>query len=1299
VDSSHRHGRLISDASREAVDSLRGYVYQVWRSLLAWLDLDDESALFLEGAEDLDQLRPGLATTIQYKTRKTPITLNSPSVRSAIGHFWEHVLNNPDRSISYRYVTVARIAHEQQDLGAGVPGLQMWQMVREAERWEPLVEPIARHLVEDEQLFAPVREFVRQSTLAEVREHLILPIVWDTSAPEQESIIGRVEGSVAALARTRGFNQQRALAAIPGLLWRVVDVATHKRDRFLSRGDLEDLFESLVRGLADEVVLRALPPISPRFFRRDSVSEGIAEAMGTDGVVALIGATGTGKTNVSVDHALTQSGVWQRVELRDQTPAQIDHDLRTAIRTYPTDHRVNLIIDDVPLQGDYRRFASSLSQLIDVARTANAEVIISSYEPLPPLLRNAINTTVRDFQIPPFSEEDVASFLSERGASERVAKAWARPVVFTTQGHPVLVDARVQSIENRGFAMPTVNDIFETPGTVFDITRQYQRFIGELPEPERTLLYRMSVGARPLRRTQIVALGETVIDGEDAVTHAGDVANRLIGPWLEPAFAERFSVSPLAKGSGANAHGAPWLAGTHRALARALLVDSPVDVFDGVSALTHAMSGEDTTVLLVILRGFLFSDDPEFFSKLWQHFGWFASVGIDVPPIPAIANPLIATMLRSAQYRAASSGYDAVVARKIAEVFDAAVPTSDDNLPLRFLFYSIATVYCTEAIEIHADLAFKLIDLARTVARASSGIATELRAFIEDSPFSVSEIEPGVGVTVIQRLSSANDLTELIEYLGAKEPSTVRLFLRELAESQVMWNGIVANLIISERGAETPNYPAVVDALLALHTFCQSIGSVALSIKAVASASRVAAEFSEDIPRAEEILASGLQVHGNTPRLRLAEAAILHVKGNAGAARSAFEEAIAAIPYEYDDVEPVNDLRLAAADAAATGDYASAATLFESAASRLGAASQRLYRIGLLADATYCAWRSDDEPRSLGIARHVGEELAGYDGDLNEVAYKNLTRRAGFVISKLAWNSVAEAEPSELPSAGFASNVDPINDDQVTPTDLILVLIAQLELRVASEGEFFARFRDRLRSADHPAGDLAQVIGLYWSIFDGSPIDAVDFTLGMRRAREGHANLGPRSNQLEITLIGASLVGAIRNRILTVEVLAEARRRAPAGAGDELSDWLDQVVRFFADPGYTLDALRGSFGTYLSQFGAAIVTGARPDTSPVWLFFCAAIWVDNLAQEGSPRQAVDVLLDALRVTWRDCIANRRFLMVNPRQTVPILSEALDRSDGDAWSKIATIMQAAAAAVDRQVPDRTVATLRNRGALS
>ena len=58
---------LASDKRRQANDSIRGYVYQVYQSVLAWMCLGKDEELFLEGAEDFDVHSGDGVTATQVK--------------------------------------------------------------------------------------------------------------------------------------------------------------------------------------------------------------------------------------------------------------------------------------------------------------------------------------------------------------------------------------------------------------------------------------------------------------------------------------------------------------------------------------------------------------------------------------------------------------------------------------------------------------------------------------------------------------------------------------------------------------------------------------------------------------------------------------------------------------------------------------------------------------------------------------------------------------------------------------------------------------------------------------------------------------------------------------------------------------------------------------------------------------------------------------------------------------------------------------------------------------------------------
>src|SRR5690606_26219734 len=96
---------LVIDPTRVAADSIRGYWSQVWRSVLAWLELTDDELLFLEGAEDFDKVGPTDAEVVQAKDVEGNVTLRSQDVLEAIGHAWAHRQRNRGRAVRYRFLS------------------------------------------------------------------------------------------------------------------------------------------------------------------------------------------------------------------------------------------------------------------------------------------------------------------------------------------------------------------------------------------------------------------------------------------------------------------------------------------------------------------------------------------------------------------------------------------------------------------------------------------------------------------------------------------------------------------------------------------------------------------------------------------------------------------------------------------------------------------------------------------------------------------------------------------------------------------------------------------------------------------------------------------------------------------------------------------------------------------------------------------------------------------------------------------------------------------------------------------
>ena len=118
---------LKANSKRQATDAIRGYSYQIWHSVEAWLDLAAGEVLYLEGVEDFDIISDKTATVVQIKDTRHNITLRSQEVVKAINDYWESRINNSDRCMKFRFITRSKIGVERGNLfEKDQPGLQVW---------------------------------------------------------------------------------------------------------------------------------------------------------------------------------------------------------------------------------------------------------------------------------------------------------------------------------------------------------------------------------------------------------------------------------------------------------------------------------------------------------------------------------------------------------------------------------------------------------------------------------------------------------------------------------------------------------------------------------------------------------------------------------------------------------------------------------------------------------------------------------------------------------------------------------------------------------------------------------------------------------------------------------------------------------------------------------------------------------------------------------------------------------------------------------------------------------------------
>jgi hypothetical protein len=188
---------ITGNPRRQAVLSIRGTVYQAWRSIDAWLRLkDDQTAIYLEGAEDFDIVTEGSAITVQVRNTSQSISLGSKKSITALEEFWKLAASEEERRIELHYLTTSSVATEADASFQGLAGIDAWRI---AKTDLEVSRSIAIYLCERLEGDSALRKFVKESSPSVVQESLVRRVHWLVDQPGLEAIKRSVDEHISAL--------------------------------------------------------------------------------------------------------------------------------------------------------------------------------------------------------------------------------------------------------------------------------------------------------------------------------------------------------------------------------------------------------------------------------------------------------------------------------------------------------------------------------------------------------------------------------------------------------------------------------------------------------------------------------------------------------------------------------------------------------------------------------------------------------------------------------------------------------------------------------------------------------------------------------------------------------------------------------------------------------------------------------------------------------------------------------------------------------------------------------------------
>lgn len=1323
---------LVNDLIREAVGPMRGYSYQILRSIDTWLELSDNEILVLEGAEDLDRIDASGALVEQVKDTSGSgnLTLRTGNAIAAIDNFWQHCSRNPGSAIQFRYLTTSGIGSERgEDLALSKPGIAAWEDIRRAPADAGSVADaiaIKDFLTGRKELSESLRSFLSKAPVEEFISRIVQPIEWVTDHPEGQELQRRIENRLIELGEQRGISAASASGALADLYLEAWTNASNPQRAPLRRGDFLRLFEAagsttiptqqlvnLIKELTgggapkNEItpldhVITGPPQTGRLYFPRPSLETRISAALRI-GTVHLHGSTGMGKTTLAMSaiQGFPSTG-W--VDLRDLGPTSIGTRLDAAAQ-FLVGRRVSMavVLDDMDATGDPRVFLPALGRLISSIREVGGFLLITSAQGLPPRLAAAVGLSEdRTFNAPPFETSEIAGYLGEAGCPTDNVDSWSKIVAASTSGHPQLVDARLGALKQQGWPTPSIREWLTPTSELVDARAEARQLVSMLPSDERELLSRASLVIGRISRARLIAVGAIT----PQVVEPGLAIDRVTGPWLEVTDTSDLRVSPLLRNLGTEIHGAAWTKNMHGAIAWAWLSDLSLSAVDVSTIMMHTTLHGQAGPLFHLLPSLL--DAPaDVWKQLGDAAGVFAMFGIDEGHQSPFSSPMDTALLRVLQLRIAMEGtteqVEAVVRRALKEADDRKIlDLGVSFFDFLFLWQLMGREGTSHTVQVAVDLSLRFKRLAEYV--GNELVRLEKNDLHEI--FTWPDLSPIVSFSLLRSISTVESFAaflDLVEQLDTDD----RRFLLPSKLDQLDAGAVALNqLWLNEVGGEDPDWIAFAALLERTYGIARDVQDYALAIAAAALWVRVTDEDIGDHNAALSLADRCASEIGGTVHL------ILAAKAKALWRSRAISEALELYEQILPDLSVQNPFRSeifreAALTAARANLFPLCASRFEQAVANLGTEDAVARHVGYSFDlglAHNLAGQQQDALKALVAAVSFLID----DGRDSPPEPLLSARQLGSQVLKILLSELKGENDDKIGSAqnfiGNASAIDILKWGDQVPATTALVANQLLELLLLVPGEK----TDALRIAEwlRTSRD-GLVLATSWenftrlAVLTGEVAPLVSDTVtqlswlhhlaGERAA--GHDVYGTFPADPPPTAVTNDFAAFYYYRILIAIVTLMQKgeiSRLPLSrwvsalpsdpSYDSMREFLTDIETVLLGAGDPWTKLTNGSDSWLDTAVAALGAMCRDRTAGE-LLIAQSVAAHSLNKAMLGNFVGDVFSELVAANWRKLIGTPA-LLVAPRVSVPALQSAISKPPG--WRRTKAIFQAALLAVPSDV---------------
>lgn len=997
------------DKAREAVDALKGYVYQIYQSALAWIELETEEFLFLEVAEDYAIVAHDALTGVQVKETDHSVTVNSDDIIASIDSFVDLRQRNPQLKVELRHLTTSRIGKEKSatDRIGDSPTLETWRRLAKAGDVEPL-----RKILDASKISKQTKTYIRTLDDTEFREEFLKRIHFDCGAPDSKFLVRLLRAKLLKLVMERGGVNSQVDGCLNSILIALLQKATQRDDRFVDRNALEELVEKatqipinraqfetqnqLINKMLGSIASQATSIIDTRLAEPKPLHEvpfpvaianrtvhidNIVSSLRQCGVSWIFGAAGVGKTLGAKIAARRLGGNWAGINLRGLNCEQVDAVLSSAINGLTGQGVVGFLVDDLECPFEPR--------IVDVLLYLRAicdqgDILLLFTSPRQPdgdfLFSANLSESIMQ-KLEEFSEYDISEILT--GLCVSNVTNWAKYIhIVSGGGHPQLAVAAIQSMQNNGWdtnELKTWDSLLVGNPAIEQVrARTRERLLNELPEGGRRLLERLSLKLGGFRRSFVLDMAQIV----PTVPDGGIVFDQLIGSWVDQQESDRFALSPLLSNLAVKTLTDEQKREINFKIAKSLIKGQSIDPIDANSALIAALSGKNTEIIIKLCIAVL-GTDLEGIDKIAPHLLIFTIMRTDA--FAYKDDPAISQMFRGAQLLLLTQeDGERKPFQEVVDCFEAESKRVEDEVArnlMSILVYSKLLLSRPKfgALPNFWDLVRKLDVLLEN---RDKSLPPELLAKV-----ALREMDgvPIVGFSFMNQATQIKLIKELLpafEFLNSCGRELRQKLLKHYNNPEFNIDMLVMSPWLKEHEANTIDPPSHSDVFAQLEDFAKSWGHIDLAVCCRKYRAVIIDEYGGDKDQALAVLNEGLGQYGETNSVLVrAKAKVLY---RAEDHQGSLELAKALIERDAPLTENEKAFlgREAAISAEKQGDYETARRYYlygSNATKNCVTPNMAPMRVGLMADAALASWHAGDRATCLSDLVTVLVELKDID--------------------------------------------------------------------------------------------------------------------------------------------------------------------------------------------------------------------------------------------------------------------------------------------------------------------------------